>query len=236
MRTPQSERSRRGFTPGCDQLETREVLSTNTFVIAAYEDVLGRTPAQGEIRNWVKAINNGQLSRQGFAWTLYNSPEHRGQQVDQLYAEVLDRAADPAGRQVHVNELLDGVNILDVKQYFLTSTEYQNKHATNEAFVTAVYQDVLYRDPDPIGQSASLAALSTGTPRSAISDGLIWSNEGILYQVDTLYVDYLHRLGDAQGLETYGSVVQTGQYYLDDIATILIASPEFERIHKGAPG
>jgi hypothetical protein len=67
-------------------------------------------------------LRDSVLVTQGF----WQSPEHRGRQVDQFYATLLHRQADPGGRASWVNALQTGLSEADLMRSFLTSAEYTN--------------------------------------------------------------------------------------------------------------
>lgn len=71
--------------------------TTPTFVDAAYESVLGRSPEPGGRAYWIGRLDKGVPVEQ-IARSLVASTEYRRQQVDAAYQELLGRAADAGGR------------------------------------------------------------------------------------------------------------------------------------------
>lgn len=71
--------------------------TTPTFVDAAYEAVLGRSPEPAGRAYWIGRLTKGVPVEQ-VARSLVASTEYRRQQVDAAYQELLGRSADAAGR------------------------------------------------------------------------------------------------------------------------------------------
>jgi hypothetical protein len=71
--------------------------TTPTFVDAAYEAVLGRSPEPAGRAYWIGRLDRGVPVEQ-IARSLVASTEYRRQQVDAAYRELLGRSADAAGR------------------------------------------------------------------------------------------------------------------------------------------
>jgi hypothetical protein len=71
--------------------------TTPTFVDAAYEAVLGRSPEPAGRAYWIGRLDKGVPVEQ-IARSLVASTEYRRQQVDAAYQELLGRSADAAGR------------------------------------------------------------------------------------------------------------------------------------------
>src|SRR5262249_37771054 len=74
------------------------------LVRALYRDVLNRAADVAGVQWWVDRLQAG-ASRLDVATAIWDSPEHRGLEVDQLYTSFLHRAADPAGRAGWVQAL-----------------------------------------------------------------------------------------------------------------------------------
>ena len=79
--------------------------TSESFVTALYNDLLGRPPDSAGLAYWAGEHRRG-VSTATIASGFYGSVESRGQRVDSLYQRVLGRAADPAGRQFWIGRLL----------------------------------------------------------------------------------------------------------------------------------
>lgn len=87
-------------------------------------------------------------------------------QVYRLYKAAFDRAPDIGGLSAHVRAVDSGVSIRADAATFLSSPEFALRYGsapTNEAYVTALYKNVLQRAPDGAGLSNWMTALTTNT-------------------------------------------------------------------------
>ncbi|MEZ5177105.1 MAG: DUF4214 domain-containing protein [Acidimicrobiales bacterium] len=78
--------------------------TTPTFVDAAFEAVLVRSPEPGGRAYWIGRLDQGVAVEQ-VARSLVASTEYRRQQVDAAYQELLGRPADAAGRDYWTKRL-----------------------------------------------------------------------------------------------------------------------------------
>src|SRR5438309_3953290 len=98
--------------PRLEQLEDRCLLNAATdaqlVVRELYAHVLDRAPDAGQAF-WVQQVLAGG-SRLPVAQGFWESGEHRAMQVDQLYATLLHRGADPGGRIIGTTALIGGTS------------------------------------------------------------------------------------------------------------------------------
>jgi hypothetical protein len=158
---------------------------------------------------------------------IWDSPEHRGLEVDQFYATYLHRAADPAERAGWVNALLGGASEADVARDFLTSPEYQQAHTGTTAYLFGLYADVLGRTPDPAGLDDWQAAAQAGMSPAQIADAFLHSWEADQQRVRQYYEDYLGRAGAAAEVQAWLSPLQSRQLSPGQVAQAFLASDEF---------
>lgn len=98
--------------------------------------------------------------------------------VKRFYQTVLERDAEPAGRNDWVDRLSAGVEAgADVARGFIFSAEFTNRQLGNQDFVAVLYRAFFNRDPDQAGMADWLQRLESGTDRSDILDGFIYSQE-----------------------------------------------------------
>ncbi|TMD95332.1 MAG: DUF4214 domain-containing protein, partial [Chloroflexi bacterium] len=79
-----------------------------------------------------------------------------------------------------------------------------------EAFVDAVYNDVLGRSPDSQGLGYWVARLNAGDPAWHLAASVVKSNEAMSNRVADDYWLLLGRAPDAQGLSSWTSLLQHG--------------------------
>lgn len=205
------------------------------YIQDVYRKVLGRDGEPGGVAFWVNQLHAGQsgmdatsefLARQSVALQIWRSAEHRGLQVDAYYRFLLDRAPDDAGKTFWVNSMLAGASETDVVQAFLTSTEYQGRHPGDAAFVTALYNDLLGRQPDAGGLAAWQQALQQGATRIDVVVGLLFSTELFTTQVESYYEAFLNRPAETAGLTIWVGLLQQRILDTTQVGATILASAE----------
>jgi hypothetical protein len=174
---------------------------TTAFVKGLYHALLGRDADSAGLAFWTSRLTTGETRAQVIQ-EIWISDEHRGDEVDYDYQTFLHRAADTAGRAYWVSQLKAGMDETAVAVGFLTSTEYALAHPDNSAFVTGLYQDVLFRAPDTTGAQFWSGRFAFGASRGEVALGFLQSQEAFRRAVDSLYAAFLHRPGDSLG-ESY---------------------------------
>jgi hypothetical protein len=167
------------------------------------------------------------LPRQTFVFDVWRSPEHRGIEVDQFYQTYLGRASDPAGRAGWINAFLSGSSEEDVIRGFVTSSEYQGEHASDQDFVTGLYNDILGRTPDAGGLAGYVQALQAGASRQAVAQAFLTSAEAHRRVVDEYYSLFLNRPPDTVGEQGWINVLQSGQGNYESVGEAFLASGEY---------
>ena len=72
-------------------------------------------------------------------------------EINRLYKGILGRAPEPEGLAYWTNEMNKGLTLNKIAEYFISSPEYKLTTGEPETFVTALYNNVLKRDPDAQG-------------------------------------------------------------------------------------
>lgn len=102
-------------------------------------------------------------------------------QVYRLYKAAFDRNPDMKGLGFWIDGLENGASISDAAGGFIASDEFKNLYGedlTNEGFLTALYNNVLDRDPDPSGLGWWLAEMDSGrSTRPGVLQGFSESSE-----------------------------------------------------------
>lgn len=197
------------------------------FVTNLYLDVLLRVPDPAGLFSWVQTLN-ASVPRQSVALGIWESPEHRGLQVDGFYLQFLHRAAEPAGRQGWVNAMLGGMTEEDAMVAFMNTPEYLLHNPTNVSFVVGIYRDLLGRSPDSAGQTFWVNQLLTGAlSTTGVARALVNSHERHLNVVQSYYVEFLNRQPDAAGLTFWVAQLDTGALDDEGVISSLLATPEY---------
>ena len=212
------------------------------YVNLLYEQLLARPADAGGLSGWVTLLTQtekvpGTVFQQtdntktvpgtfSVVAAIEQSQEYRTRLVDNLYATLLARPADPAGEAGFVQALGSGTTIEQVKAIMLGSPEYfQRAGSSNLAFLQALYHTVLNRALDPAGQSGWSAALAR-EDRATVAAQLLASPEAEQDLVAAGYLQYLHRPADPAGLAGWLTHLQQGMS--DQTLTAnLLGSDEF---------
>ena len=213
------------------------ITSAEEYVTGLYSDVLKRMPDALGLNTYSTLLENG-VPTSTITADIWQSKEHRGIQVDQIYQTYLHRPADPGGRENWINNMLSGLTEEKVTADFLNSHEYLMLHSSATSFVTGLYQDVLSRLPDSAGLSNWVGLLISGVEtQQQVIQSFIVCKERNLKTIDSYYNDFLSRPPDEAGQEAWLQVLEQG--LLDDqgIAEAFLSSQEFLRgEHASASG
>ncbi|MEW5803598.1 MAG: DUF4214 domain-containing protein [bacterium] len=109
--------------------------SNEQFIDSLYGSILGRSPDEEGLRNWVSVLNADPKSKPFIIKSFFLSPEYMNRQrsnedfVRDLYHGVLGREPDPEGFKGWVNSLNNNNSRESVLNGFLESAEFKNKIA-----------------------------------------------------------------------------------------------------------
>lgn len=164
------------------------------FVVDRYQTVLGRAPeTNGLDFHLARLASGGAETRQNFVWAMLFSVEGSRQEVDRAYGDLLHRSADPAGRS-YWTQHLQGHDVLDLRVLLLSSPEYRNRAGgTDQAWVVALYDDILGRAPEPAGLAYWTGQAGSGVPRPLIAAAVYAGDEALARRTIDYYQEILHR-------------------------------------------
>jgi len=177
-------------------------------------------------------LDNGQ-SYKSVATQFANTPEYDTSVITNLYVTCLGRQPDAPGLALRIGQMQAGMNALDIQAILLGSPEFfARSGGNNSAFVTALYQNILQRTPDPLGLEAWTAVLTTGQDTIAgVARRIAYSDENRAAIVTNLYTTDLERQPDATGLAGYKALLANDITQADLIADF-VAAPEFLQINN----
>jgi hypothetical protein len=203
------------------------------FVDGLYRHVLGRPAEATSLISSVQMLQHG-ASRAQIVDAVWNSPEHRGIEVDRLYATFLNRSADAAGRAAWVNAMLGGATEMDAARVFIASAEFQTVHPDNSSYVMALYATILRRTPSSGELTGWITTLKTGVSRDAVASAFLTSGESYQLIVNCAYRCFLHRAADAAGNQLWLSQLLRGSMMPGMVCTTFLASDEFFALARNA--
>ncbi|MDH3680486.1 MAG: SpoIID/LytB domain-containing protein, partial [Acidimicrobiia bacterium] len=152
------------FTPGSVVGPDRSGTPEAAYIDRTYQTFTGRAATSEEIETWFDEVAAGD--RRAITDALVTSEFFLGELVDDLYQTALGRAPDDGGRAYWIDRLRNGVKLESVGVLFYGSQEYYDSAGgTDAAFVSALYRDILGREPDPGGQAYWEGMLARGAAR-----------------------------------------------------------------------
>jgi hypothetical protein len=206
------------------------------WVTGMYQDILGRTPSQAEVNNWVNALNHGETPEQ-VAYGFAASAEREGNRVRADYQTFLGRTPAPSEVTSWVKAFGNGLTNESLVAGFLGSTEYYNNpnkgKGDNLDWITSATLDEFNRAATAAEIGAEAAALlppNLGT----VANQITHSAQQYALFVLNAYQQYLGRTPDQAGLNGWVTQMQNG---LTDehLEAKFIGSTEYINKH-GGPG
>ncbi len=202
--------------------------ANTAFVKGLYHNLLGRDADPSGLSGWVNQLDHGWMSHTQVTLALWNSAEHRSQQVTAYFLTYLRRAPGASELASWVQWMQAGLTEENAVTAILISPEYTATHSTAAAFVSDLYWDVLGRAGDATNLAGLQAALSAGTiSRAALASAFVRSSEAHQRAVDGYFAAYLHRAAGAAEEQSWGAALDKGQYSLASAATMILASGEY---------
>src|SRR5262249_43487081 len=175
-----------------------DLMAQTAFVSALFMDVLGRPADVAGVNYWVGLLQAGR-SREHVVKGIWESPEHRGVQVDAIYRALLHRPADDQGRAYWGGLLLAGKTEEQISAGILASDEYTRTHPDAAAFVSGLYADVLTRPLDAAGAARWRGLRQKGASREEVAAGVLGSAEAVGLELARDYAAFLRRPLDPSG-------------------------------------
>ncbi len=128
-----------------------------------YGEITVRVPGQ-PVYDTLTNIERLVFTDQAIAFDIFGTAG----KVYRLYQAAFDRAPDLSGMGYWLSMVDKGTSLQEVANAFVNSAEFISAFGTglsNSAFVTAVYTNVLHRQPDQAGLAFWNGALEAGTSR-----------------------------------------------------------------------
>ncbi|HVX11159.1 MAG TPA: DUF4214 domain-containing protein [Pirellulales bacterium] len=198
------------------------------FVMRVYQDLLSRPAETTGLAYWSAQLSAG-MSRSQMVSVIEESEEYRRDDVESLFSQFLQRAADPATLAADANALARGESDEQLAAQIIGSDEYYALHGgSTDGFLNGLFQDVLHRPIDASAEAALEPALAAGVSRQQIAAIVFGSHEYATDLVNSVYVDLLDRNADDAASAYWSAQVQNGLTDEQLIAAIA-ASDEFYR-------
>ncbi len=175
-----------------------------------YDVILHRVPDSSGLDYWLgRLASGGDLARSRVASPFLFSPEGAQGEVDRAYTQLLGRDAEPGGRAFWTNYLtVHPVTVL--RSNLLSSDEILARSGSIEAWLDALYLELLGRPADPGGRDYWAGRARAGLLRYSIVANFYYSPESLGRRVDAIYSETLDRAPTATE-RTEGAAVILGQ-------------------------
>jgi Repeat of unknown function (DUF5650)/Domain of unknown function (DUF4214) len=171
--------------------------ATQRYVAAVYQDVLGRPVDSVGLDYWVGQLDGG-VARMNVAQRLVTSAEYYAKVIGPAYQQYLGRPADAQGLAYWIGRMENGLTDEQLESQLIASPEfYGHAGGTDKAWVDAMYQDLLGRQPDSAGETFWITLLKNGTQRASVADGFATSSERESQIIQADYEKYLGRTPSA---------------------------------------
>ena len=196
------------------------------YIDQLYRDLLHRAPDAAGWSYWVGQLQSG-MSREQVVSGLTLSTERLAPIVDGYYARYLHRQADAGGRAFWIGNLRSGMGIAEVEEFFVNSKEYSTFNASNAAFVSALYGDILYRHADGGGLAHWVSLLNSGMSRSDLSQVFLGSREKLTQTIDAYWTRAFDEAIDQTTLDMYLDQIADGTHTIDSLIESWLASDSY---------
>lgn len=153
--------------------------------------------------------------------------------VLRLYFAVFGRWADYGGLAGWATLMKQGVSLQTVADSFAASPEFKLRYGTNttnKQFIDLLYQNVLGRGPDPVGEAGWISYLNNGMTRGQVVLGFSESTENVFRQsnntnIGQAYEPMLHRQPDPGSYLAAVNIFNHGG--LNAVVQMIFNSPEY---------
>jgi glucose/arabinose dehydrogenase len=210
------------------------------FTMQQYRDFLGREGDPPGITYWTNAIQPGSLTRAEAIDSFFNSQEFQQEfqglvsPIVRLYFACFLRIPDYPGLQFWIGEYRAGSSLASIGEGFAQSQEFLQRYGnlSNGDFVTALYQNVLGRSPDPSGfqywtNQLNSGAFSRGQVMLGFSESPEFKQKSYnKVYVTTIYVEMLRRAPDQKSFDDWVAALDAGASGLQIIQAFL-GAPEY---------
>ncbi|HQU41254.1 MAG TPA: DUF4214 domain-containing protein, partial [Pirellulales bacterium] len=189
-----------------------------SLVEKLYQQVLGRAPDPGGLAYWTTLIQQGQplsIIAQG----IFESDERLDPIIENYYQQFLLRPADAGGLTYWRDDVwkvyggpehvISGM--ISSPEFFQEAAAAHPDLSANEAWVTALYERLLNREPDGAGLQFWTSNLDSGAmTRVDVVNGFEYSTENFQNVTIGFFQEYLNRAPTSAELAGYVQQFQQG--------------------------
>jgi streptogramin lyase len=201
------------------------------YVVAVYEDVLGRAPDSGGLAYWTNLLDTG-TAISSVAESISHSAEYYANFVIKpAYHTLLGRTADDAGVAYWTQRMQNGLTDQELEAGFVASDEFfTNAGGTNIAWIDSIYKLLLGRSADTSGETYWNGQLTAGATRLEVAERIAGSAENDTQLINADYLHYLGRAADPGGLSYWLQQFADGATN-EDVVSGFTGSAEYYKEH-----
>jgi protocatechuate 3,4-dioxygenase beta subunit len=198
------------------------MVSNARFINALYNTMYGRDADAGAVAIWLSYL--GTHSRSALVNTLWNSYEHRMDQIITMY-KLIYNGAVPAQTTItaYWNEFQAGYDETGVLISMLTSTQTQMFYTTQASYITLLFTIGVGRTPTTAELTAYLAL---NLDRATLANDILCGSVSRTIVIAQAYQELLGRAPSAAETAAWLAAMQGGQTY-GQFAMSLLSSAEF---------
>jgi cyclophilin family peptidyl-prolyl cis-trans isomerase len=206
------------------------------YINALYQTILGHAPDATGLAYWQGQLSSG-ASLASVVQGIWNSTEHRTEEVVDFYHEFLGRDPDTQGEDFWVNAFNSwGTEELEVVGFLTSTPEFQSLNSGDTIFVDAIYNDVLQRSADSAGESTWVNDLASGATPLQVAMSFVYGREAATALVDGFYSDFLHRAPDTASLSTWVDDLAGESMTAEQLTVQILSSDEYFNRVTGSQG
>ncbi len=230
------------------QVDCGQSSANRCAVDAIYRDLVGRPADSSPLDTYAAQLDSGQTTRQQVAGVVTGTDEWRTRAAAALFKVLLGRTGDQGSIAYYAGQLRS-TSVEDVTAGIASTQEYVTRAgATNDAYVAALYRDLLHTPGDPAGRAGWVDQLNRGATKVSVATAIRKSAESQGVIVETAYRELLGRQPTASertnlanamvhGLSyqsMLGSLVQTDEY-MSQVAPLTLTDAAVASFTDGDP-
>lgn len=160
------------------------------FIVQQYRDFAGHDPTTAQVRSWLSELRDQPASVLPIALAASGAWDGNAGALTRLYGAAFARNPDTGGLRYWVGRRWAGKGMVSIADTFVASSEFTNRYGSldDEDFLTALYQRLFGRDPDPGGLDYWERRLAGGSSRGRVLFELSDSSEYRRRTADTVRI------------------------------------------------
>jgi hypothetical protein len=196
------------------------------YVTTVYEDLLGQAPDREGLAYWSGLLDLGD-SRAAVLGLFDHGIWYFSPLIESAYQKYLGRTPDSGGQVFWTQQMINGVTDEQLDASLIASTEYyQHASGSDKGWVDALYQELLGRQPDAVGELFWTQQMAKGTSRFAVAYSVAASSERQRQNIAADYEKFLGRAAGSTEIDYWLGQFSKGVTN-EDIITGMLASDEY---------